>query len=148
MSVSSLGSLCLRLSRRSWRSRAMMAAMEKSVAQGRAEHSSSIAEPCRSRPSPCSSIKLSASECPEPPRPPDHALSPSEHPIDDAGHILRTFEFNQLSADRKHLLILQSQLYLAYLKFYRVQNEVKVYRDLKQSQAEFIKAQNDGAYGD
>lgn len=81
--VSSLGSLCLRRSRLSWRSRAMIAAMEKSVAQGRAEHSSSMAGP-RSRPSPCSSIKFTASEpsLPAPaPVPAPQTLSPSEHPI-------------------------------------------------------------------
>lgn len=92
--VSSLGSLCLRLSRLSWRSLAMMAAMEKSVAQGRAEHSSSIAVPCRSRPSPCSSIKLIASD----PRLPADRTSPSEHPIELIEHDLCNVEWKGLAA--------------------------------------------------
>lgn len=93
INVSSLGSLCLRLSRLSWRSRAMMAAMEKSVAQGRAEQSSSMA---RSRPSPCSSIKLPS----EPSLPPAHTPSPSEHPIGGTtGHSLCNFKFRYSRLD-------------------------------------------------
>lgn len=110
MSVSSLGSLCLRLSRLSWRSRAMMAAMEKSVAQGRAEQSSSMAGP-RSRPSPCNSIKLAS----EPSLPPAHTPSPSEHPIGGTnGHNLCNLK---LKCSRLDAMLTSSTIRLILPKF-------------------------------
>lgn len=107
VSVSSLGSLCLRRSLRSWRSLAMIAAMEKSVAQGRAEHSSSMAGP---RPSPCSSIKLTASENLRP------HTSPTVHPIDGTDHSLRRDKYNLLTT----FVPLSYYYYLVFIKIVKI----------------------------